>query len=760
MKKKRKLPIKGMLALLTVILLVFYLISGICNIPDLSISNLEESLIYSFTHPLDAWNEKTIAFLCLGLVIWGWMVTNYMHYHRNFREDAFGSDDWRDVHEANRHYRDKRPENNRRITQNLEISLEKGLSNNNMGVFASSGSFKTTGLIEQNLLKFASTYIVLDVKGELRRKWGNAFVKHGYTLKTVDFKTPHKSDQYNPFANIEKEEDILRIGASILDVCRPNKEKSSADPFWDDAVLLYSQSLYFAAWLRARENGTVATMNDVMEFSRWEMEVIGKDEITGQKTTRLHAYMQNLRMEHGDAYPPSRDYFKLKEGAEETVGSVILMLNAMLNICETAEVKRIFAGNDIDLRELGTGVGGDKNKRVVVFLCIPDENPVYNWIVSLFYTQCMSILSRLSDDEIGGPLPVRVEFFLDELYAGCRPADLEKLLGIIRGRNISMILILQSIAQLQALYPEAKWKIVMDNLAVVLYMGSGPGAVETHEYFSKALGSETIDLMNDNANFGNNPHSGLNFSQQKRELMTPTEIKRLSTKEAIVLIESSQPIRDLKAIPFDTKDGEYKAPDFLKKPYFENLNYNGPYEHPVFTFYDPEEFHYITIKKDEPFQVFTSESDIKALQKEAQNNKDIYSFTIDEDEFLYLSWGKAAYTRENIERIYNEAIEQECIKKEEMKQLIVYQELSDASKTILGNQEDKKTNKAGWEDYKSLKELMEAHWTDLSVYEQEIISMAFDDGLTEEQLRMVMLKPLEEMSNWIRVYNFENQNRK
>ena len=761
MYNKKKMPIKGMVALLVILLIVCYLISGICNIPNLSINNLEQGLVYSFTHPLEAWNDKSIAFMSIGFLLWGWMVTNYLHYHRNFHESAFGSDDWRDVHEANKYYRDNNPLNNRRITQNLEISLESGLSNNNMGVFASSGSFKTTGLIEQNLLNFASTYIVLDVKGELRRKWGNAFIKHGYTLKTIDFKTPQKSDQYNPFANIEKEEDILRIGASILDVCRPNKEKSNADPFWDDAVMLYSQALYFAAWLRARDNGTVATMNDVMEFSRMEMQVIGLDEKTGKKKTALHAYMDDLRDRQGKGadYPPVRDYFKLKEGAEETVGSVILMLNAMLNICETAEVKRIFAGNDINLRELGTGVGGDKNKRVVVFLCIPDENPVYNWIVSLFYTQCMSILSRLSDDEIGGPLPVRVEFFLDELYAGCRPAELEKLLGIIRGRNISMILILQSIAQLQALYPDPKWKIVMDNLAVVLYMGSGPAAVETHEFFSKALGNETIDLMNDNANFGHNPHSGLNFSQQKRELMTPTEIKRMSTKEAIILIEASQPIRDYKAIPFDTKDGEYKAPKFLKKPYFENLNYNGPYEHPVYTVYDPENFHYITIKKDEPFQVYTDPREIASLQKEAKNNKDIYSFTIGEDELLYLSWGKPAYTQENIEKIYQDAIERELIKKEKMKSLIVYQALSEQVDYLTDEKEDEMVDKSDWESCKGLKELMEAHWEDLSIEEQELLSIAFEDGLTEEQLRIIMLKPYAEMANWVRIFNFENQSR-
>ena len=34
------------------------------------------------------------------------------------------------------------------------------------------------------------------------------------------------------------------------------------------------------------------------------------------------------------------------------------MVNAMLKLCETAGVKRIFEGDDIQIRELGAGVGG------------------------------------------------------------------------------------------------------------------------------------------------------------------------------------------------------------------------------------------------------------------------------------------------------------------------------------------------------------------------------------------------------------------
>lgn len=752
---KRKLPY-GLLAVsFALIMICMYLTSGIYNIEGVTILNLDEALMYSFKHPLSAYNEKTPAFLTIGLVIWLGVLAYCIQFYRNFHENAFGSDTWRDVKKANKKYKDKKEENNRIISQNLKISLEKGLSNNNMAVIASSGSYKTTGLVEQNLLQFGSSYIVLDVKGELRRKWGNAFLKHGYDLKTLDFKTPRKSDQYNPFVGIETEADVLRIGATVLDACRPKKENSAQDPFWDDAVLLYTQSLFFAAWLEAREFGKIGTMNRVMELAMMESQKLGTDPDTKRPITALQKYMDELAERYGADYPPVRDYRKLKEGAPDTVGSVVLMFNGMLNICNTAEVRRIFEGNDFNLRDIGRGVGGDPKKKTVVFLCIPDDNPVYNWIVSVFYTQCISILTRLSDDEIGGPLPIRVEFWMDEFYAGCRPANVEKLLGIIRGRNMSMILILQSLAQIEDLYPGAKWKVIMDNLAVVLFMGSGPGATDTHEAVSKMLGNETIDLQNDTANFGQSSSSGMNFSQQKRELMTPTEVKRLSTKEALIFIEASQPIKDLKAIPFDTKDGEYTAPRWLKKRYFSNLAY-GEYVHPVETFYDAEHFHYITIKRDEPFRIYTDEKDTLLLCKEAERNESIYEYTIKEDDLLYLSWGKGELSKERIQKLYDEAMKDEEIKLNQMKGLLVLQNM-DVSNFGMQETTEAIIDKSTWSQYRNLKDLVTAHWEDLSEEEQEEISQAVDDGLYEHQIYNIMLASFNQMKRMRQAYMLENR---
>ena len=160
------------------------------------------------------------------------------------------------------------------------------------------------------------------------------------------------------------------------------------------------------------------------------------DPATGEKSNKLTDLMNAKAEQYNDDYPPVRAYRKFQGKASETEGSVSLMISAMLNICETAEVKRIFAGNDIDIRTIG-------QQPTVVFLVMPDNVNTYTWITSMFYTQMFDTLIRLSDDEIKGPLPYEVQVWMDEFYAGARPADTEKLLGVIRSRNISMVPILQ-----------------------------------------------------------------------------------------------------------------------------------------------------------------------------------------------------------------------------------------------------------------------------------------------------------------------------
>lgn len=750
--EKRGTPYGVFFFLLVVCLFLGYCLSGLYKIPSASLDNLEENLIYVFTHPLDNWNDRSPGFLALGLIAWAMLMSYITYHYRDFHSDIEeGSEDWLDPVVACRQYKDEIAKYNRILSENLWVSLRDRLSNNNMLVIGSSGSFKTTSLMHQNMLQFGSCYVVLDVKGDTQRKLGKRMQKEGYTVKSLNFKNPKKSDRYNPFVYLEREDDVLRVVKALHDACRPNKGASMADPFWDDGVRLYLLSLFYLAWLEGRETGRVGTINDVLRYCNMEARTV-MYPATETEVTELQQLMDSKAEKYGADYPPVRDYRKLKEGAEDTVRSIVIMVNAMLNICETGEVKRIFSGNDINIRELGTGVGGDPNKKVVLFLVIPDNNNVYNWIVSMFYTQMFDILIRLSDDELHAPLPVPVEVWMDEFYAGAKPADADVLLGVVRSRNISMIPILQSISQIKTLYKDDKWETIMDNTATVVYLGSGPLAKPTHSYISEILGKATMDSRDDNVHLGHNGNSGLNFKRRGRELMTPGEVRRMPRTECIVFLESCPPIYDRKAIPFDKPLVHFKANDFLKKRYKEALDL-GPYEHPVYTVYDPEHFSYVTVDRGQPLQVVTDPKEIETLKSAAKKDPDIYVYNIDEKDLLYLSWGRK-HSKEEVGQMFRAAVEAERKKLEDIRGLSVLQDSPEEA--ILQFYAPKEADKSTWNQDATITELLADHWDELSAPEQEEICAGLGEGLTEEQLKILMLLPLDQMPVRRRAYAVAN----
>ncbi len=208
-------------------------------------------------------------------------------------------------------------------------------------------------------------------------------------------------------------------------------------PFWDDGVDLYLQAIFYYEWLQAREEKRVGNMNNILYLVNLETQKMPDGE-----TTRLQLEMEKLAKRKGELYPPVRDYRKLKEGATETVRSIIIMVNAMLKLCETAGVKRIFEEDDIHIRELATGVGGTvehpTQNKIALFLILPDNDHSYNFLISIFYTQSFDILMRIADNEFHGPLPIPVEFWMDEFYAGAKPAEFQMSFSVWSDPEISV----------------------------------------------------------------------------------------------------------------------------------------------------------------------------------------------------------------------------------------------------------------------------------------------------------------------------------
>ncbi len=559
MLKNRKISYKVYLVLLAAVMLFSLFFAGIFSYEDTNILNIPDKLSELAGHFWQYnryFNKYTLQCLGWGFLAWIFLCYVIMDKMRNWQSHiAYGSEDWGDAEDITKRRANKDESYNRIISKNLRIDTQgKGkASNNNMVVVASSGKFKTTSVVVPNLLSGGANKIVLDVKGELMRDYGLYLKEKGCTIRCLNLKYPEQSDRYNPFEYIETEEDIIKLIANIQKSITP-PDAMKGEPFWDDGVALYLQSLFYYEWWYAEKEGRTKEFNNVLILVNLEAQKdLSKPVEKGkQPVTMLQTKMDELAAEDSPDNPAVRYYRKLKDGAAETVRSIIIITNAKLKLCETKALKRIFEEDDMHLKEFATGVGGtlekpNKNK-LIIFLCVDDSDTSYNFVCSMLYSQALTILMRMADNNLGGSLPIPLELWLDEFYAGARPADCAQLMGVIRSRNISMIPILQSVSQLKDLYQGEKAEIIHDNCPIFWFGGCGQGAIETQKAISELLGKATVDIASDGSN-GNNRSN--NYQKAGRELMTPAEVKKMDKHNCIVFLEDERPILDRKSLPWE-----------------------------------------------------------------------------------------------------------------------------------------------------------------------------------------------------------------
>ena len=75
---------------------------------------------------------------------------------------------------------------------------------------------------------------------------------------------------------------------------------------------------------------------------------------------------------------------------------------------------------------------------------------------------------------------------MDDFASGARIPDFDKIISVIRSRDISVSIIIQSLSQLESLYSHAEAMTIINNCDHILFMGSLD--VQTAEFIAYHLG--------------------------------------------------------------------------------------------------------------------------------------------------------------------------------------------------------------------------------------------------------------------------------
>ncbi len=431
--------------------------------------------------------------------------------------------------------RDKDLVNNRILSKNALLSLDgrKIRRNSNIAVFGGSGAGKTYGFLKPNLMQMNSSYIITDPKGEILRETGKMLEDNGYKIKVLNINKLSESDNYNPFAyiNMEEEQEIITLINFLME--NTNDGQKSKDPFWDGAEKMLITAMVFYIMYEGGENekniDTMMYLINKINLNKEEGEIDVIDIL-----------FSDFAEKYGYDHIAVRNYNSFRNGGAKNQGSILLTNSARLNIFNLDVLKKLTSIDTIDLKSIG-----DKDKVALFILTSPADRSL-NFLAGLLYTQLFKILDTKANQQYGGALPYPVAFFLDEFANIGKIPNFPEILAYARSLNISIVPILQSLSQLKKMY-EKEWESIIDNCDTTIFLG-GQGA-ETTKYFSEKLGNATIDMLANNKSFGQQKSISVNESKLARKLLTPEELASIDVNKCIVFVKSLNPFMDYKYNP-------------------------------------------------------------------------------------------------------------------------------------------------------------------------------------------------------------------
>ena len=531
------------------------------------IPSLVKNLTSVLNHPFSIkWCGNSVKTVLIFIAAYGIGIGIYISTARNYRRrEEHGSAKWGKANTVCKKYANRVSTENKILTQSTAIGLDgrKHRRNLNVLVCGGSGAGKTRFYAKPNIMQANTSFVILDPKGEILRDTGNLLKEKGYDIKVLDLIDMEKSHCYNPFVYLKNDNDVQKLVTNIFKNTTP-KGSQTQDPFWDQAAMMLLLALMFYLHYEALPEEQNFPM--VLDMIR-SGEVM---EDNDSYSSPLDALFDNLELRSPD-HIALKYYRNYRSGSGKTLKSIQITLVSRLEKFNLDSLAAITQTDDMELANIG-------EKKTAVFAVIPDNDSSFNFIVGMLYTQLFQQLYYNADVIHGGRLPVHVHFVMDEFANVALPDEFDKLLATMRSREISVSIIIQNLAQLKALF-EKQWESIIGNCDEFLYLGGNEQS--THEYVTKLLGKETIDMNTYGQSRGRNGNYSTNWQITGRELLTPDEVRMLDNRYALLFIRGERPVMDLK---YDilkhpnvglSADGGAKSYDHEKKNYsYASIQFN------------------------------------------------------------------------------------------------------------------------------------------------------------------------------------------
>ena len=436
-------------------------------------------------------------------------------------------------------------------------------------MIGASGVGKTAYFLYPNLeyaCACGMSFLALDTKGDLARNYGKiASHYYKYRVSVIDLRNPTRSDGFsfltlvnhymdkarkapNDLASKAKAEKYAKILAKTIINPEGDASQYGENAFFYDSAegLLTAIVLLLAEFMPPRE-GEPEKRHIVSAF-KLVQDLLAPPK-NGRSKNGFQPLMDLLPSDHKARWLAGAALNSSDQSMASVMSTVLSRLNAFLD----TELEQVICYDSPINAEMFA------SEKCAIFLILPEEDPAKNFIAGLMIQNLSRELFSVADEN-GGRLKNRVIFYCDELGT-MPPFDILPLFSAGRSRGLTLVPIIQSLAQLEKNYGKEGAEIICDNCQDTIFGGFSPQS-KTAEALSSALGSRTV--LSGSVSQGKDSNNQ-SLQMMERPLMTPDELKSIPKGEFVVMKTGTHPMRTKLRLFLDwgiTFDSEgYRMPE-------------------------------------------------------------------------------------------------------------------------------------------------------------------------------------------------------
>ena len=380
-------------------------------------------------------------------------------------------------------------------------------------------SGKGVGIVIPNLLEYAESVVVLDIKQEnfdLTSGWRKSQGQEVFLFNP--FAEDRRTHRWNPLTYVSTDpafrvSDLMSIAAMLY------PDGSDDQKFWVSQAR--NAFMAFALFLFENRDDEIKTG---FPFSSG-VPTLGKIyRLSSGDGTELKAYLRGLASRKFLSDNARSAFSNMLSQADETFASIMGTLKEPLNAWINPVLDAATSEDDFLLTDL-------RKKKMSIYIGIqPNKLAESRLIINLFFSQVINLNTR-ELPQSNPELKYQCLLLMDEFTAIGRVDIIASAVSYMAGYNLRLLPIIQSMAQLDATYGKDVSRTIITNHALqIIY---APREQQDANDYSEMLGYTTFRKRN----VTRGRDTTRSISEERRALMLPQELKAMGFDQEVFLYE-------------------------------------------------------------------------------------------------------------------------------------------------------------------------------------------------------------------------------